>query len=294
MSRLRSGAARRRAARLAGAFALKIFHAAALAAACCVALSAARAAKNDAGGPSTAALSAEQIVDRSVQVRGGLPAWRKIATIIWVGHLESERSPVPSLPFKLEEKRPGKSRFEITEPSQRSLRVFNGVGGWKMKLGQDGRPEVKQYTAQEVKFTRAASGFEGPLIDFRAKGSTVELEGSEELEGRKSYRIGVTLATGDHQTVWIDAESFLESRFDRTTYGSTGPKGVISVRYRSYKEIEGMALPSVIEISGAASGKPDRMVIEQVALNPPIDDREFEGSDNPRGRGPAETRASPQ
>jgi hypothetical protein len=273
---------------------MKIFRAAALAAAGCVAMSAARAAAEAARGPSTAALSAEQIVDRSVQVRGGLPAWRKITTIIWVGHLESERSSVPSLPFQLEEKRPGKSRFEITEPSQRSMRVLNGAGGWKMKLAQDGRPEVKQLTAQEVKFARAASGFEGPLIDFRAKGSTVELESSEEIDGRKSYRVGVTLATGDHQTVWIDAQSFLESRFDRTTYGSTGAKGVVTVRYRDYKEIEGLALPSVIEISGAAAGKPDRMVIERVALNPPIDDREFEGPDNPRGRGPAETRASPR
>ena len=273
---------------------MKICRAAALAAAGCVALSAARAAQHDAAGPSPAALTAEQIVDRSVEARGGLQAWRKIATIIWAGHLESERSPVPSLPFQLEEKRPGKSRFEITEPSQRSLRVFNGVGGWKMKLGEDGRPEVKPLTVQEVKFARAAPGLEGPLIDFRAKGSTVGLEGSEELDGRKSYRIGVTLATGDHQSVWIDAESFLESRFDRTTYGPTGPKGVVTVRYRDYKEIEGLALPSVIEISGAAAGKPDRMVIERVALNPPIDDREFEGLGDPRGRGPAAPKASPR
>jgi hypothetical protein len=271
---------------------MKILRAAAQAAACCVALSAAWAAPDGATGPSAAALSAEQIVDRSVEVRGGLQAWRNIATIIWVGHLESERSPVPSLPFQLEEKRPGKSRFEITEPSQRSLRVLNGVGGWKMKLGPDGRPEVRQLTVQEVNFARTASGFEGPLIDFRAKGSKVELEGSEELDGRKSYRIGVSLATGDHQTVWIDAKSFLESRFDRTTYSSTGSTGVVTLRYRDYKEIEGMALPSVIEISGAAAGKPDRMVIEKVALNPPIDDREFEGLDDPRGRAPAQPHAA--
>jgi len=273
---------------------MKVFRAAALAAGCCVALSAPRAAPDAAGGPSAAPLTAEQIVDRSVEVQGGLEAWRKITTIIWVGHLESERSPVPSLPFRLEEKRPGKSRFEITEPSQRSLRVLNGVSGWKMKLGQDGRPQIKQLTAEEVKFARTAPGFEGPLIDFRVKGSQVELEGSEELDGRKSYRIGVTLATGDHQTVWIDAKSFLESRLDRTTYGATGSKGVVTMRYRDYKEIEGMALPSVIEISGAALAKPDRMVIEQVALNPPIDDREFEGLGDPHGRDSAAAKASPR
>lgn len=255
-----------------------------LVAACCLALPVAWAVAGD--GPSSDArpLSAEQIVDRSVEVRGGLEAWRKITTIIWAGHLESSRSTVPRLPFELKEKRPGKSIFEITEPSQRSLRVFNGVGGWKMRLDSEGKPEVKPLTAQEVRFARSAPGLEGPLIDFRAKGSAVDFEGTEELDGRKTYRIGVTLSDGEHQTVWIDAESFLESRFDRTAYGPTGPKGVVTVRFRGYKAVEGLALPSEIEISGAAGGKPDRMIIERVALNAPIDDREFQGGGSARDR----------
>lgn len=261
---------------------------AALAATLCLLLSAAQAALGDGARALPAPLTGEAVVDRSIEVRGGLEAWRKIGTIIWAGHLESERSAVPKLPFELKEKRPGKSRFEITEPAHRSLRVFNGVGGWKMRLGEDGRPEVKPLTAQEVRFARSAPGLEGPLVDFRAKGSRVELEGTEDLDGRLTYRIGVTLLDGERQTVWIDAESFLESRFDRTVYGPTGPKGVISVRYRDYKEIEGLALPSVLEISGAAAGKPDRMVIERVALNPVIEDREFQGNGNTRDRSAAE------
>jgi outer membrane lipoprotein-sorting protein len=259
-----------------------------LAAACALALSAAPAAPPDPAEAASSALTAEQIVDRSVDVRGGLPAWNKVATIIWTGHLESQRSAIPSLPFRLEEKRPAKSRFEITEPSQRSLRVFNGASGWKMKLSQDGRPEVKPFTAQEIRFARSAPGLEGPLIDFRARGSSVELEGTEEIDGRKSYRIGVRLSTGERQTVWIDAESFLESRYDRTVYDTAGAKGTISVRLREYREVEGLAVPSVIEISGAAGGRPDRMVIERVALNPEIDDRQFDGLGASRGRAAAE------
>jgi len=267
---------------------------AALAAVSCLFLTAALASPGDDAAAASPALTAEQIVDRSVQVRGGLEAWRKIATIIWVGHIESARSVVPKLPFELKEKRPGKSRFEIKEPSQRSLRVFNGVGGWKMRLDADGKPEIKPLTAQEVRFARSAPGFEGPLIDFRAKGSAVSLEGTEDLDGRKTYRIGVTLGSGEHQTVWVDAESFLESRIDRTAYGPNGPKGVVSVRYRDYKEVEGLALPSVIEVGGAASDKTDRMVIERVALNPPIDDREFQGTSAPRERPSAAPAAGPQ
>jgi outer membrane lipoprotein-sorting protein len=268
--------------------------AAALAVTCGLALPAAKAAQNDLAVPAQAAMTAEQIVDRSVEVRGGLQAWRKVAAIIWEGHLESARSTVPSLRFRLEEKRPGKSRFEINEPSQRSLRVFNGTSGWKMKLGSDGRPEVKQFSAQEIRFARSAPGLEGPLIDFRAKGATVELEGTEELDGRKNYRIAIKMFSAERQTVWVDAETFLETRYDRSTYDTAGARGTVSVRFREYKEIEGLAVPSVIEISGAAGGKPDRMVIERVALNPEIDDSDFDGLGGPRGRATAESRTAPR
>ena len=99
----------------------RVAAAAGIAAACAIADPAALAATGGSGAQPPAAMTAEQIVDKNVEVRGGLPAWRRITTIVWVGHLESERSPVPSLPFRLEEKRPGKSRFEVTEPSQRSI-----------------------------------------------------------------------------------------------------------------------------------------------------------------------------
>lgn len=51
---------------------------------------------------------------------------------------------------------------------------------------------------------------------------------------------------------------------------------------------------SVIEINGAAGGKPDRMVIEKVALNPKIDDREFSGLGDPRGRAATDPGAGPK
>ena len=104
----------------------------------------------------------------------------------------------------------------------------------------------------------------------------------------------VRLSTGERQTVWIDAESFLESRYDRTAYDAAGAKGTISVRLREYREVEGLAVPSVIEIGGTAGARPDRMVIERVALNPEIDDREFDGLGASRARAAAEPGSAPQ
>lgn len=237
-------------------------------------LAAGRAAA--AGSPSAPPMTAGQVADRCIEARGGAAAWRRITAFTWVGRLESARAPVPSMQFQLEEKLPDRSRFEITDPSVRSVRVFNGVSGWKVRTGQDGRPEAKPYTAEEVRFARGAAGLEGPLVGYRSRGSTLELQGMEAIDGKQAYRIGIRLATGDAQTVWVDAQTFLESRYDRTAYGEQGAKGTISVRYHGYREVGGLALPSSIEISGAAGAVPDRMLIDKVALNPPLDEREFE------------------
>ena len=62
---------------------------------------------------SAAEPSAAEIVERNVAARGGLDAWRKVQTMVWIGHIESAHAPVPIMQFKLEQKRPNKTRLQI-------------------------------------------------------------------------------------------------------------------------------------------------------------------------------------
>src|ERR1700757_5196372 len=54
-------------------------------------------------------LTAEQIVQKNVDARGGLEAWRKIQTMVWVGHMERAGGPMASMSFVLQQKRPNKT-----------------------------------------------------------------------------------------------------------------------------------------------------------------------------------------
>ena len=229
-------------------------------------------------------LTAEQIVEKNVAARGGLEPWRKIETMVWVGHMERAGGPMASVPFVLQQKRPNKTRFEVNAVGQRSVRVFNGAHGWKARPAADGSPDVQQYTPQEAKFARDESVIDGPLIDYQAKGTSVALQGVEEVEGRKAYRLRLRLASGEQHSVWVDAQTFLEIRYDRTSYNLAGVPGTVSVFYRDYRSIDGLQIPSVLEI-GTGSGKaPDKMVIEKIALNPPLDDRVFARPGRPSRR----------
>ena len=107
--------------------------------------------------------------------------------------------------FVLEQKRPNKTRFEVTASNQRSVRVFDGTRGWKVIPTHAGRPDLQPYTVRELEFAREAHGIDGPLIDCEAKGTTVALEGIEDVAERKTYRLILRRPSGESHHVWVDA-----------------------------------------------------------------------------------------
>ena len=227
-----------------------------------------------------APLTAEQIVSKNVAARGGLAAWRKIESMVWVGHMESADPNVPNLRFVLELERPNKTRFELASLARKTLRVFDGTHGWSVRPDRDGTLEAQPFTPQELRFAQDAEGIDGPLIDHQAKGIGVELAGVEEFEGHKAYRMHVRFVSGDVHDLWIDARSFLDLKYDRTSYTATGASGTVSVYYRDFKTIEGLKIPGILEIGGGSGKVPDRMVIENIALNPPLEEKAFARPEN--------------
>jgi hypothetical protein len=228
----------------------------------------------DREAPPVPQLTAAQIVERNVAARGGLEAWRKVETMVWVGHIESAHAPVPMVRFVMQQKRPNKTRMEMDALGDKTVRVFNGERGWKLKPDQQGHAQVKPFSFEEVTFAHGTQLIDGPLIDYLAKGNTVTLEALDEIDGHRAYRLSVRLATGEVDRIWIDAQTFLDVRLDRPVAGEAG-RNTVSVFYREYKPTEGLQIPSVIETAAAPKVAPDRMVVERVILNAPMDDRTF-------------------
>jgi hypothetical protein len=219
--------------------------------------------------------------------------------MMWFGHIESTHAPAPSMRFVLSQKRPDKMRLEIDAMQERTLHVFDGLRGWKMRPSH-GRPEVQPYTIDEVRFAQSGPGLDGPLMDYAQKGSSVSVVGIDEIEKHDAYHLIVRTAAGESQHVWVDAKTFLEIRYDRPGPGPgrAAPSGVgaesvagpsagaagearaavsrtVSVVYRDYKTTDGLKIPSVIETGVAPGTQPDRMVVERVVLNPPLNQQTF-------------------
>ena len=229
-------------------------------------------------------LTASQIVEKNAAARGGLEAWRKIQSMAWVGHIDSSSAPQPNLPFALEMKRPNKTRFEIKAQNQTSVHMFDGARGWKLRQVNLGKPEVQPYTLDELRFAEDGQGMDGPLMDYQAKGIAVALGGMDEVEGRRAYRLSVKLPSGNSHHVWVDAQTFLEVKYDRLARSKFGQAGMVSVFYRDYRTVEGLQIPFMIESKADKATATDKMVIDKVLLNPPLEDAVFAYSGSP-GRG---------
>jgi hypothetical protein len=228
-------------------------------------------------------LTVDQIVEKNAAARGGLDAWRKVETMIWAGHIETGNPPAPPKAFVLELKRPNKTRFEIKAGQDKTVRVFDGANGWKIQASNSRAPTLKRYTPSELRSAHEAQGIGGLLIDHQTKGIHVALDGTDQIGGHRSYRLTVTLPSGSTRRVWIDAQTFLELKYERESHTAAGRSGVVSVFYRDYRAIDGLQIPTTIEADADGDQVAEKMVIDGVTLNPSLSDAHFE---RPKDLGP--------
>jgi hypothetical protein len=227
--------------------------------------------------PVDAGATVARVLERNAEARGGLDAWRRVQAMVWVGHVDVANRPDRNLPFMLEQKRPGSSRFEIISGGQKSVRVYNGKDGWKARSNGLSKPELVAFTDEELRFAHDAPVIQGPLMDFVAKGFKVRLVGDDVQEGHKQLVLSAALPNGVVHRVWLDAETFLESRLDREFRKANGQMAQTTVRYFDYHDFEGLQMPVTIETGAEpGAGLGSRLVIEKVALNPDLGDEVFD------------------
>jgi len=238
-------------------------------------------------GEGSLAKTAAEVIDRNVAARGGLDAWRKVETMVWLGHLEHGGRETQRIPFVMTLKRPNLTRFEFKQQFDQFTRIFDGVHGWKVRPGSDGRPETKAFSSEEVNFARTEFAIDGPLIDYRAKGATADLDGIDTVDGRKAYRLSLKPPNGAERKVWIDIKTNLDIRLDRPATNPLKPGAPVSVYYRNYADAEGVQVARSIEtgVGGAGAAPGDKLVIDRVLVNPKLDDGTFAPPATPLRRG---------
>jgi hypothetical protein len=169
-------------------------------------------------------------------------------------------------------------RFELQFAGQTALQVYDGVNGWKLRPYLN-RLEVEPYTSEEMKAASVQSELDGPLVEYAAKGTRIESDGIEKVEDRDAYKLKLTLKSGDVTHVWVDAQTFLETKIAGQPRRLDGIYHPVEIYYRDYRNVDGLEIPFVLEtrvlpVTKTAMGlrdtpvSPERTIIEKVVINP--------------------------
>ena len=220
-------------------------------------------------------LSAAQIVDKNIAARGGLTAWHSVQTMTMEGTLDAGGKENHTLPFVMKLKRSHKSRLEITFKDQTSVQVYDGTLGWKVRPFLN-RNEVEPFTAAEANSAQSTDELDGPLVDYAAKGTQIELAGSDPVEGHPAYKLKLTLHNGEKRNLWIDAGTFLELKMEGEPRKVDGRLHNVAVYFRDYKTEHGLTTPRVQETAVEGVKQTYKMTISRVAVNEPMEDSLFQ------------------
>jgi hypothetical protein len=224
--------------------------------------------------PPPPALPVGQIVDRNIAARGGLAAWRAVNGLTVSGEMDAGGKQDAKLPFVMTMKRPQKSRLEIKFQGQTAVQVWDGTQGWKVRPYLN-RNEVEPYTVAEAKSAAAAAELDGPLVDFKKKGTKVALAGTEVVEGRNTYKLKLMLKGGEQIHLWVDAKSFLEAKIDGEPRRMDGRMRKVAVFYRDFRTVGGLQFPHTMETVVESVKGSHKMTIQTLKVNPPLDDGLF-------------------
>jgi photosystem II stability/assembly factor-like uncharacterized protein len=177
--------------------------------------------------------------------------------------------------YRQENKRPNKVREELTFLGLTGVTAYDGKSGWKIEPWQ-GKKDPESLGEDELKSIIEDAEFDDPLFDYPTKGNTVELVGTDEIEGTAVYRIRATLkSNGDVRTYYLDADSYVPIRIDvkRTVRGDERD---IEISLGDYKPVNGCYLPFALEIGAKGSPQKSTIAFDTIEANVAIDDQRFE------------------
>lgn len=215
----------------------------------------------------------DELLARHVEAKGGEKTLASVESIhavgtLWLGGMES--------PYVLEWKRPNKIRRTFELWGREFPQAFDGRRGWS--ISPHGGDEAHPLTEGELGRLRGSADYlEGELVGHEAKGHTIKLLGSEEINGRPAYKLELTRAEGGRSILYLDAEQYLIVRREAEEVLARGPASIVTT-YSDYRRVGGVMMPFRSEAlitleSGPASRQ--TIVLESVTPNVEIADDRF-------------------
>ncbi|HZD96203.1 MAG TPA: hypothetical protein VE133_18220 [Candidatus Sulfotelmatobacter sp.] len=234
------------------------------------------------------AQTADELVAKNLQARGGIEKMKAIKSLRMTGRFENGgfRATIGQ-----ESKRPEMLRETFTVQGMTQIQAYDGSSAWQISpFG--GRKDPEMLGEDDARPLIEAADFDGPLVDAQAKGNKIEYLGHDQVDGDDAYKLKVTLKNGDIYYYYLDPDTYIEIQIERQTFirGSVRENVIV---LGSYKPVNGVMFPFSIE-SGPKNNPNVRgkVTMSKIEANAPIDDGTFKMPSVPAA--PATSKPAPK
>ncbi len=217
--------------------------------------------------------TAEELVDKNIQAKGGMEKIKAIHSLHMTGKLTGGGGFTATV--TQDGMRPNLVRETFSLQGMTGVQAYDGTVGWQIQpFGGHKDPELMG--EDDLRDLLLDADFDGPLVDYREKGNTVEYLGHDVVDGDDALRLKVTLKNGDILYYYLDPDTYLEIRKEIQEFIRGSVKENV-VDLGSYKPVAGVMYP--FSIASGPKNRPNAAqttTIEKIDVNVPLAKSEFE------------------
>jgi len=214
----------------------------------------------------------DELVSKNIEAKGGATALQNLQSLRLTGKMLVRQGQI-ELGYLETKKRPDDVRIEGSLQGMTQIEAYDGKEGWRVSPFF-GRKDPEHISADDVKALVEDAEIDGPLVDWKAKGSRVEYLGTEDVDGTPAHKLKVVRKNGDVSFVYLDPDHFLEIRIvtGRMRHGAYEE---VETDLGDYEKAGGVFVPTSIESGRKGAQDKQRIIIDKVEANVPVDDTIF-------------------
>jgi outer membrane lipoprotein-sorting protein len=218
------------------------------------------------------AQTADEVISKYVAARGGMDKIKGVKSERISGRISF--GPDIEGPFLIERQRPLKLRMEFSVQGLTLIRTYDGKSSGWIYNPMTPNPSVQPMSDADLKNIFDEADYDGPFVDYKAKGNQIELVDKEEVLGKTAYKIKLTSKNGDISYFYFDASSNLLLKWegDRKISAQSFPW---ESYFHDFREVSGLKYPFLIESDAPGTDQRQKITAEKIEVNIPIDPARF-------------------
>lgn len=179
------------------------------------------------------------------------------------------------IPFNQYYTRKGQMRMDMTVQGMDIVQVVDGESGWMINPMMG--PEPQNMDPMTLSQLKTQSDIDGPLVNYKDKGYTLELVGTEDYQGAEVYKLKVTQKDGTEIFMFIDTEAYVPLKME-VTVDANGQTITSVTELGGYKMVDGILLAH--EVRTSAMGQSTAIILDEVVFGAPVDETMFKKPGN--------------